>query len=383
MRTKLEHSYFFCYAESMSDLPRSPNPYSTVRGRGALENPGGRFERLNVAVDEEAYADSLAEEENAAGRQIGTEVFRDASKSIVTTNDSPDVGMEASVNPYRGCEHGCIYCFARPTHEYLGLSAGLDFETKIFAKPDAPELLKKKLSSPHWVPKVLMLSGVTDCYQPIERSLKITRGCFEVLAAFRNPAVVVTKNHLVTRDIDIFKQLAEHNAVSINLSITTLDGKLARLMEPRASRPGMRLKAVGQLANAGIRVGIMIGPVLPGLTEHEIPSILKEAASAGAGSAYYTMLRLPHGVKDLFQTWLDEHYPDRKSKILNRLRDMYKGKLYEADFNSRITGNGVYAEHIAQTMAFYKKKYGLDKKRPSLSTASFRRNAYESQMSLF
>jgi DNA repair photolyase len=352
-----------------------------TRGRGAIDNPAGRFERMDFEADGDALDALLTPDEAEYGCQRKTEVFKDTSKSIVTTNDSPDVGMEASVNPYRGCEHGCIYCYARPTHEYLGMSAGLDFETKIFAKPDAAKLLRDKLTAPSWQPKVLMLSGVTDCYQPLERKMELTRSCMKVLAEFRNPAALVTKNHLVTRDVDIFAKMAEYDCIGANLSITTLDPHLARIMEPRASQPKLRLKAVETLAKAGIPVGIMIGPVLPGLTDSEIPAILKSAADAGAVSAHYTMLRLPYGVKDLFQSWLEQHFPDKAQKVLNRVRDVRGGKLNNAQFGSRMVGEGIYAQQVAQMMRLYKKRYGLDQNKRRLSTAHFRR--VTDQMSLF
>lgn len=362
--------------------PDTPNPKRpvTVRGRGALDNPSGRFERVAQSIDEHAWFD---EEEARCGKQVRTQVFKDTSRSIVATNDSPDIGMEATVNPYRGCEHGCIYCYARPGHEYFGLSAGLDFETKIFVKEDAPRLLAQKLSSKNWQPQVVTLSGVTDCYQPLERSMKITRGCLEVLRDFRNPAVIITKNNLVTRDIDVLAEMAAYECISVNLSVTTLDGGLARIMEPRTSQPAMRLRAIEALAKAGIPVGVMIGPVLPGLTEHEIPAILKAVAGAGATRAHYTMLRLPYGVKDLFVDWLDEHFPDRKEKILNRLRSMRNGKLYDAEFGTRMRGTGFYADQIAQIFNASKKRYGLDAPRKPLSTAHFRRDAHDAQQSLF
>jgi DNA repair photolyase len=351
-----------------------------IRGRGALENPTGRFEKLEAfETRDETFFDAEELEE----RQIETCVYNDKTKTIVATNDSPDIGMEVTVNPYRGCEHGCIYCYARPGHEYFGLSAGLDFETKIFAKPEAAALLKQELSKPSWIPKVLTLSGVTDCYQPIERKLKITRGCMEVLAAFRNPAVIITKNNLVTRDADIFADMAKNDLIAVNMSITTLDGKLARNMEPRASRPEMRLKAIEILAKAGVPVNVMIGPVLPGLTEHEIPAILESASNAGATRAGYTMLRLPYGVKDLFQTWLAEHYPDRAQKILNRVREMRGGKLNDPRFGVRMRGEGFHADQIAHIFKLSRKRFGLDKDWPELSTAHFRRNAFSSQFDLF
>lgn len=378
-RTKLEHFDFFCYIECMQTKSHLLIKQAvTVRGRGALDNPTGRFEKL--ATISSALDEGVTEVEE---RQIQTCVYKDATRKVISTNDSPDVGIEASLNPYRGCEHGCIYCYARPGHEYFGLSAGLDFETKIFAKPEAPELLKAALQAPSWQPKTLVLSGVTDPYQPIEKRLRITRGCFEVLAAFRNPAVVITKNHLVTRDIDLFRELAAYRAIMVNLSVTTLDGALARHMEPRASQPEKRLAAIRELTAAGIPVGVMIGPVLPGLTEHEIPNILQEAAEAGAVSAGYTMLRLPYAVKDLFESWVRQHYPDRAKKILNRIREVRGGKLNDSRFHARMRGEGFHADQIAQIFRLAEKKYGLDKPFPELSTASFRRNAFDKQLGLW
>jgi len=361
-----------------------------IHGRGALENPVGRFEKLTLGLDEECVQnqhdlnlDEFATEDIRIEKRLPTQIFRDPARRIISTNDSPDLCMDTTLNPYRGCEHGCIYCYARPTHEYLGLSAGLDFETKIFAKTDASELLKQKLSAKSWQPRMLMLSGVTDPYQPIERQMKITRGCLEVLLAFRNPAGIITKNQLVTRDMDIFMQMAERNLIMVNLSITTIDKKIARLMEPRASQPKLRLHAVEQLAKAGVPVGIMIGPVVPGLTDHEIPNILEAAANAGARNAGYTMVRLPYGVKDLFQTWVTEHFPDRAQKILNRIRSMRDGKLNDPNFNTRMRGEGFFAEQIAQIFKKYKKIYGLDRGWPPLSTAHFCRNAMSGQLELF
>lgn len=350
--------------------------FPPIRGRGALANPSGRFERLMLATEAETY-NALHEAGLEDGaRQIPTQTFKDRSRSIISTNDSPDLGMDASLNPYRGCEHGCIYCYSRPTHEYFGLSAGLDFETKIFAKPDAAALLAKTLNAPSWRPRAITLSGVTDCYQPLEKTMKITRACLEVLRDFRNPAAIITKNFLVTRDADIFKEMAAFDGIHIYVSITTLDGTLARAMEPRASQPRMRLRAIESLAGQGIPVGVMIGPVLPGLTDHEIPAILEAASTAGARAASYTMLRLPHGVKDLFQAWVEKHYPDRAEKILNRLREMHGGKLYDSDFGARMRGKGVHADHVAALFALYKKRYGLNRLAP-LSIAHFRRNAHD------
>ncbi len=360
------------------DRNRRPIP----KGRGATLNPTGRFEKLDVMPEPDP--DEWEDKNDVPKRsQIATTIFLDRSRSVIARNDSPDVGFEASLNPYRGCEHGCIYCFARPTHEYLGLSAGLDFETKIFAKPDSPALLRKELAAKSWRPQAIIMSGVTDCYQPIERTLKLTRGCLAVLAECRNPVAIITKNALVTRDIDHLGDLARYNAATVNMSVTTLDGTLARKMEPRASQPDLRLRAIEALSSAGIPVNVLIGPVLPGLTEHEIPAILESASSAGAVTAGYVMLRLPYGVKDLFHDWLEVHYPDKKDKILNRVRDMRDGQLNDPAFGDRMRGKGVYADQIADMFHLYRKKYNLDRSRPPLSTDHFRRPAEDGQMSLF
>ncbi|HUR46329.1 MAG TPA: PA0069 family radical SAM protein, partial [Candidatus Saccharimonadales bacterium] len=278
------------------------NDSSPIKGRGAVSNPGNRFEKIELERD----PDWNPEEDPA----LKTEFLKDATSTIITYNNSPDVGFDASINPYRGCEHGCIYCFARPTHEYLGLSAGLDFESKILVKERAPELLRKELASPKWKPQTLAVSGVTDCYQPIERKLQLTRRCLEVLADFRNPMMIVTKNHLVTRDIDVLQELARYDAAAVFVSVTTLDATLTPRLEPRASLPKHRLAAVKQLHDAGIQVGVLIAPVIPAITDHEMPSILQAAADAGAQYVGYVPLRLPFGVKDLFGEWLSEHFPE-------------------------------------------------------------------------
>lgn len=334
--------------------------------RGAQSNPAGRFERLEVTFDP---ADLPPDEERPDPR---TEFYQDSSKSIISTNDSPDVPMDATVNPYRGCEHGCIYCYARPYHEYLGLSAGVDFERRIFVKAQAPALLRAELTAKGWKPQRIGFSGVTDPYQPVERRLQLTRGCLEVLAEFRNPVVIITKNRLVTRDIDLLRSLAEHQAAQVFLSITTLDDGLAQVMEPRASRPALRLQAVRALADAGVPVGVMVAPIIPGLTDHEVPAILDAAAAAGAFTAGHNVVRLPHGVKDLFAEWLAAHAPHRKEKVLNRLRSMRDGKLNDSAFGARMVGAGPFADSIHQMFELHRRKVGLTR-RLTLSTAAFRR----------
>ncbi|HVS04484.1 MAG TPA: PA0069 family radical SAM protein, partial [Thermoanaerobaculia bacterium] len=271
-------------------------------------------------------------------------------------------------------------CYARPTHEYFGLSAGLDFETRIFVKEEAPALLRRELSSRRWRPRVLAMSGVTDPYQPVERKLRLTRGCLEVLAELRNPVGIVTKNHLVTRDVDLLRELAAHRAAAVNLSITTLDGELAARMEPRASHPRDRLRALEELAAAGIPCGVMVAPVVPALTDHELPRILQAAADAGASFAGYVVLRLPFAVKELFEEWLERHFPDRKQKVLARVRSLRGGKLYDPTFRQRMKGEGAFAQQIRALFDTSCRRYGLDGPRPELSTAAFRRPGIQRQL---
>jgi DNA repair photolyase len=345
---------------------------ATVQGRGASINPPNRFERLHLETDPEAEP----------GERPTTELLRDTTRSILSRNDSPDIPFTFSVNPYRGCEHGCAYCYARPTHEYLGFSAGTDFETKILVKDTAAELLRKELSARTWKPQVIALSGNTDPYQPIEKQLGITRACVDVLREFRNPVGVITKNHLVTRDIDLFKDLAGEQAVHVNLSITSLDGDLARVMEPRASQPQRRLDALRALSNAHIPCGVMVGPVIPGLTDHELPAIVQAAAEHGAQWASWIMLRLPHGVGNLFEDWLERHFPDRRSKVMNRVRHMRAGQLNDPRFGTRHRGEGFYAREVDAMFNLARRKAGLTEPAPRLSAASFRAPRPE-QLTLF
>jgi DNA repair photolyase len=344
-----------------------------IRGRGAADNPPNRFEA-------QAYEQiEVPEDDPQAGPT--TQFYHDRSKSILSYNDSPDVGFSVSFNPYRGCEHGCIYCYARPSHEYLGMSAGLDFETKIFVKAEAPQLLRRELMAKKYHPQVIAVSGVTDCYQPAERHFRLTRRCLEVLNEFRNPASIITKNHLVTRDLDVLKKMAEWEGVLVNLSVTTLDPELARILEPRASTPRHKLEALEQLSEAGIPVGVMVAPVIPALTESEIPAILHAVARAGARRAGYVMLRLPYGVAPLFEQWLERHYPERKDKILHHLREIRGGKLNQPEFGARMVGQGPYAEQISQLFEVSARKAGLNRVPLRLNSEEFKR--VEKQLGLF
>lgn len=343
-----------------------------IKGRGSSDNPANRFERLNVVRDG-------VEPDDGGPR---TEFFRDRSRTVIARNESPDVGFDTTVNPYRGCEHGCTYCYARPYHEYLGFSAGLDFETKILVKEEAPELLRAELSSPGWQPQPILLSGVTDPYQPAERRLGLTRRCLEVLTEFRNPVAITTKNRLVTRDLDLLAELAGHGAAAVALSITTLDRRLQRVMEPRTSAPERRLDAIARLSAAGIPTAVTIAPLIPGLTDHELPSILMAAAEAGAVSAGYIMLRLPHGVASLFESWLEAHFPERKEKVLNRIREVRRGRLYDSRFEVRGRGEGPYARGLERLFKVSCRKAGLARQLPPLSSAGFRRPAAAGQLRL-
>lgn len=342
---------------------RKPSP----RGRGAATNPANRFEHISLERDED-----WDPAQDSAPR---TQFLRDCSQSIITYNDSPDIPFHASINPYRGCEHGCSYCYARVTHEFLGFSAGLDFESRIMVKENAARLLRQELASPRWQPQLLAMSGVTDCYQPIERRLQLTRQCLAVLADFRNPVGIVTKNHLVTRDLDLLGELASHHAAAVNLSINSLDADLARKLEPRAASPSFRLAAVEALAHAGIPVGVLVAPVIPGLNDHEIASVLTAAKKAGAMWAGMQVLRLPLTVAPLFEDWLERCVPERKEKMLNRIRAMRGGKLNDSRFGARMRGQGVFAEQINQLFLVARRKVGLPEDGPELSTSAFRRPA--------
>ena len=342
-------------ANEYRDVPHS----GPIRGRGAGLNPGNRFEniRLHVLGD---YLDEVIAE-NPDGTRVATRIYRDASRTIINkVADSPDIPFNWTINPYRGCEHGCIYCYARPGHEYLGLSCGVDFETKVFAKLDAPDLLRKELSRPNWTGESIVMSGVTDPYQPVEARLRLTRRILEVMHEFGQPVGLITKNHLITRDIDLLADMARHNAASAAISITSLDNRLAAKMEPRASSPRARLAAIRELSQAGVPVAVMTAPIIPGLNDHEIPAILKAAAEAGATSAGYVLLRLPHQIKDLFLDWLARHFPDRAGRVESAIRAARGGALYDARFYARQRGAGPLAEQIAAAFRLFARRYSLD-----------------------
>ena len=347
-----------------------PRGAGRVVARGSAENPANRFERLSYsdAVD---FVDDAPRDDTDSERPLPTHYFRDPSRTLLARNQSPDIGFDLSLNPYRGCAHGCSYCFARPTHEYLGLSAGLDFETHILVKEDAPELLERTLASPRWEPQVVALGAVTDPYQPVERRLEITRRCLRVFARYRNPCAIVTKGAIVPRDIDVLSELAAHQAVAVNVSITTLDDRLRRAMEPRAASPSERLRSVRALAEAGIPVNVMVAPIVPGLTDHEIPALVQAAADAGASHVKPIVLRLPNGVADLFESWLARHFPERAEKVMNRVRALRGGRRNDPRFFSRMRGEGVYAHQIASMFQLACKRAGVDSGETPLSTASF------------
>ena len=330
----------FDYTVGMSDAPR---------GRGTALNPANRFEELSYEWEESA--------DPAERPAPKTRFYRDS----------------ANLNPYRGCEHGCIYCYSRPYHEYLGLSSGIDFESMIFVKEDAPRLLAAELAKPSWKAETIALGGVTDVYQPIERKVKITRGCLEVMADARQPCGLVTKNALVVRDLDVFQELTRHAGVRVLVSLTTLDPELARRMEPPASAPSARLEAMRTLAKGGVHVGVMTAPMILGLNDHEMPKLLEAAAEAGATTAGYVPLRLPHELGTLFEDWLQRHYPDRKEKVLNQIKNIRGGRLNDPRFGTRMRGEGIFAEHLSKLFALTCRRLGLNKNRQAMERDNFRR----------
>ncbi|UUP18751.1 hypothetical protein NTH_03235 [Nitratireductor thuwali] len=335
------------------------------RGRAAGVNPTGRFEPLTRHVFDDGW-ETLEDLP-----PFKTEVQVEKPRTIITKNSSPDISFDRSINPYRGCEHGCVYCFARPTHSYMGLSAGLDFEARLFAKPDAARLLEKELSKPGYQPRTIAIGTNTDPYQPVERKWRIMREVLEVLEAHRHPVGIVTKSALVTRDIDILARMAEQGLAKVALSVTTLDRKLARTMEPRAATPPLRLETIRKLSDAGIPTSVMIGPVIPGMTDSEIERILESAHAAGAREAGYIILRLPLEVSPIFKDWLLRHYPDRYRHVMSLIRSMRGGKDYDAEWGKRMKGTGPYAWQIGRRFEIAARRIGLNREKLSLRTDLF------------
>jgi DNA repair photolyase len=341
-----------------------------MKHRGANFDPPNRFERVHAEADREQLDsdEQLAAEQRAAP----TEFLPNAAQRLICENNSPDIPFRYSINPYRGCEHGCAYCYARPTHETFGLGAGLDFETKILVKHDAPALLREELAESSWSGESITLSGVTDCYQPAERRFRLTRGCLEVILEARQPCGVITKNSLVLRDLDLLAPLAAARLTHVFLSITTLDAELARTLEPRTATPLARLRAVRELTAAGVPVGVMVAPLIPGLNDLEAPAILAAAREAGAMTAGYVLLRLPLAVRPIFEAWLDRHAPLAAERVKSRIRSTRGGAMYQSGFGKRMRGEGVYAEQLAATFKVFARKHGLDGRLPKLDTSLFR-----------
>jgi DNA repair photolyase len=338
-----------------------------VRGRGARSNATGRYE----ALEREAFDDGWTVDD-AEPAQLTTSLSPEKARRIITRNDSPDIGFNASINPYRGCEHGCIYCYARPAHAYMGLSPGLDFESKLFFKPDAARLLEAELSKPGYKPERIHIGGNTDPYQPVERKLKITRGMLQVLDRFNHPFSIITKSNLIVRDLDVVGPMAQRNLASAFVSVTTLDRSLARAMEPRAATPARRLEAIARLADAGVPVGVGFAPVIPGLNDHEMEAVLEAAARAGATAAMYVTLRLPLEIKDLFREWLADARPERAARVTSLIRQARGGLDYDARWGSRMVGSGPVAAMIGARFALAVKKYGLNQSRREADLSQFR-----------
>lgn len=350
-----------------------------MKGRGARSNASGRYE----ADRREAFDDGWTDQDEAAPA-LRTTLSTERARTIIARNTSPDVGFDRSINPYKGCEHGCIYCYARPSHAWMGLSPGLDFESRIFFKPDAPRLLEQELSGPRYVCRRIHIGGNTDPYQPVERETKSTRSILEVMQRFRQPFSIITKSVLIARDADILGDMGRRGLASAYVSITTLDRRLARAMEPRASTPAKRLEAISRLADAGCPVGVGFAPVIPGLNDHELEAVLEAAQKAGATSAMYVTLRLPLEIKDLFREWLADARPDRAARVMSLVRQTRDGKDYDPDWAQRMKGTGPVAELIATRFRAAVKRYGLDGPRHALDVSQFRVPAdARPQMDLF
>ena len=344
-----------------------PSPSHQPRGRGARSNSTSRF----VARKLETFDDGWTPDDDIPP-PLRTQVLPDKAKTIIARNTSPDVGFDRSINPYRGCEHGCIYCYARPAHAFLGLSPGLDFESRLFFKPDAAALLEKELSAPRYTPKVIHIGGDTDPYQPIERQHQVTRQVLEVLQRFGHPFTIITKSALILRDADILAEMASRGLTRVAISITTLDRRLARSMEPRAATPERRLGAIKGLAQAGVPVVVMFAPAIPSLNDHEMESVLEHSAKAGAIGAGYVTLRLPLEIKDLFEEWLATDHPDRAARVMSLVRQMRGGKVYDATFGARMKGQGPVAQMMAQRFRAARRRYGLDRPLPDLDLSAFK-----------
>lgn len=359
----------------------TPRPQHAPRARGSAINPANRYESLSLDVlphgggDDDLIHEESGPEMGADGkRRVATRVYRDHSRSVINPVDSPDLNFHWSINPYRGCEHGCIYCYARPTHENLGLSCGLDFETKIFAKVDAPAILRRELARPSWKGEPIMMAGVTDVYQPVERTLRVTRGILELFAAHGQPVAMVTKSALVLRDIELLASMARKNTAKVAVSLTTLDPELSMQMEPRGAAPAQRLRVIRELTAAGVPVAVLVAPVIPAITDREMPKLLEAAAEAGATGAGYVLLRLPYQVKEVFFEWLERRFPQRSKHVESLIRQTHEGELYRSQFKTRQVGRGAFAEQIKQTFALFTKRYGLDGDRSApLSSAHFTR----------
>jgi DNA repair photolyase len=347
-------------------MTRLPLPHDPLKGRGARTNASGRYERFA----REAFDDGWADEDIA---RLETIVTPELAKSIISTNQSPDISFDQSINPYRGCEHGCVYCYARPNHAYVGLSPGLDFETKLFVKANAAELLEREFAKPSYRPRTIMLGGVTDIYQPIERGYGITRTLLEIMYRWRHPVALITKSQLVIRDIDVLSRLAQRGLVKAAISVTTLDRRISRVMEPRAAAPHRRIETIRALAEAGVPTTVMVAPIIPAINDSEIEAILEDAAKAGASAAGYVVLRLPLEIKDLFREWLQQHFPDRATRVMSIVRQMRGGLDYDPEWGKRQRGEGPYARLIADRFVRACRRLGLDKPRLSLDHTQFTR----------
>lgn len=366
-------------------IPEAPS--LARRGRGATINPKVRFDSQEAAPFDDGWNTLAAEFGDLP--PLPTTLIRDSSRSVISWNESPDIGFDRAVNPYRGCEHGCVYCYARPTHAYLGYSPGLDFETKLIFKPEVAALLEKELCKPGYIPRTLALGSNTDPYQPVERTLKLTRSVLQVLDRFNHPVSIVTKSAGVLRDLDILSSMAQRRLARVYVSVTTLDPALARRMEPRAATPARRLQTIAELTRAGVPAGVMCAPVIPGLNDAEMERIIEAAAKSGARHSGYVLLRLPHELRQIFESWLHEQFPDRAKHVLNLIRQTRAGALNESRFHHRFTGNGVYADLLFRRFARAIRQWGLDEAREGLDTTAFAppafqpRQAAQQQMSLF